>query len=143
MRCEEIMKTTVEVLEQDDDVRTAAQRMRDANVGFLPVCDQNRKVIGTLTDRDIVLRCCTGDRPSSSVKISEVMTREAVTCRPQDDIRTAEELMGRHHKSRIIVTDDKGTIRGVISLSDIAQREDPKQTGQTIRQVASREARVY
>lgn len=143
MRCEEIMKTTVEVLKQDDDVRTAAQRMRDANVGFLPVCDANRKVIGTLTDRDIALRCCTGDRPPSSVKVSEIMTREAVTCRPQDDLRTAEELMGKHHKSRIIVTDDQGVIRGVISLSDIAQREDPKQTGQTIRQVAAREARVY
>ncbi|MBI2892351.1 MAG: CBS domain-containing protein [Deltaproteobacteria bacterium] len=143
MRCEEIMKTNVECLKQEDNVQLASQRMRDANVGFLPVCDANRKVIGTLTDRDIVLRCCTGDRLPSAVKVSEAMTREVISCRPQDDIHKAEELMAKHHKSRIIVTDDQGIIQGVISLSDIAQREDPKQTGQTMRQVSSREARTY
>jgi CBS domain-containing protein len=100
-------------------------------------------VLGTLTDRDITIRVCSEDRQASAIKAADVMTREAVACRPDDDIRIAEKLMGQHHKSRILVTDGQGVICGIISLSDIVDREDPPQAVKTMRAVASREARAY
>ncbi|HZA49460.1 MAG TPA: CBS domain-containing protein, partial [Myxococcaceae bacterium] len=56
MRCEEIMKKDVECVSPQDTVQAAAKRMRDENIGFLPVCDQSKKVQGTVTDRDLAIR---------------------------------------------------------------------------------------
>jgi len=142
MRCEEIMKRDVECVTPSDQVQVAARRMRDANVGFLPVCDPSRKVLGAITDRDIAVRIVADGRPPTTA-IGDVMTREVVACRPEDDVRRAEELMGKQHKSRMIVADEQWRLLGVISLSDIAQVEDASRASQTMKQVTEREARPH
>lgn len=141
MRCEELMKKDVVSVRETDTVQTAACKLRDENVGFLPVCDDAKRVLGTLTDRDIAIRLCATDRPASQTKIGDVMTREVVACRPTDDLRRAEELMGQQHKSRILITDDQKRLIGVISLSDIATCEGHEQAANTMRAVSAREAR--
>lgn len=141
MRCEEIMKRDLECVSPRDTVEDAACRMRDENVGFLPVCDQSRKVLGTLTDRDIAVRLVAGKLPGSTL-VEDIMTREVVACRPQDDLREAERLMAENHKSRIMCIDDAGSLVGVISLSDIAQHERGARASETLRQVSEREAMI-
>src|SRR2546428_10111714 len=140
MRCEDIMKRDVECIDPTQPVQEAARRMRDANVGFLPVCDSTRKVLGTITDRDIALRIVAESRPPTT-SVGDVMTREVIACRPDDEVTRAEQLMGKHHKSRMICTDQEGRLLGVISLSDIAQVEEPSRASQTMKQVTEREAR--
>ena len=142
MRCEEIMKRDVECVEPTKPVQDAARRMRDANIGFLPVCDPSRKVLGAITDRDIAVRIVADGRPPTTA-VGDVMTREVIACRPDDDVRRAEQLMGRHHKSRMICTDEEGRLLGVISLSDIAQVEEASRASQTMKQVTEREARPH
>ena len=142
MRCEEIMKRDVHCVQPTDPVQAAARRMRDANIGFLPVCDSSRKVLGAITDRDIALRIVADGRPPTTA-IGDVMTREVVACAPGDDVRRAEELMGKQHKSRMIVADEEWRLLGVISLSDIAQVEDASRASQTMKQVTEREARAH
>jgi len=142
MRCEEIMKRDVQCVQPTDPVQAAARRMRDANIGFLPVCDSSRKVLGAITDRDIALRIVADSRPPTTA-IGDVMTREVVACAPGDDVRRAEELMGKQHKSRMIVADEEWRLVGVISLSDIAQVEDASRASQTMKQVTEREARPH
>jgi CBS domain-containing protein len=142
MHCEEIMKRDVEYVAPADTVQVAARRMREANVGFLPVCDSSRKVLGAITDRDIALRIVADSRPPTTA-VGDVMTREVVACRPGDDVRRAEELMGKQHKSRMIVADEEWRLLGVISLSDIAQVEDAPRASQTMKQVTEREARPH
>jgi len=114
--------------------------MRDANVGFLPVCDSTKKVLGAITDRDIALRIVAENRPPTTA-VGDVMTREVIACRPDDEVTRAEQLMGKHQKSRMICTDQEGRLLGVISLSDIAQVEEPSRASQTMKQVTEREAR--
>jgi len=142
MRCEEIMKRDVQCVQPTDSVQLAAKRMREANVGFLPVCDSSKKVIGAVTDRDIVLRIVADGRPLTTA-VGDVMTREVVACAPGDDVRRAEELMGKQHKSRMILADEDWRLLGVISLSDIAQVEDASRASQTMKQVTEREARPH
>lgn len=125
MRCRDIMRKNVHCLAETDTIQVAAQRMNEHNVGFLPVCDLLRHVVGTLTDRDIALRVCTDDRQASSIKAAEVMTREVLACRPDDDLQAAEQIMGKHQKSRLLITEKDGTLAGVISLSDVVAREEP------------------
>ena len=139
MRCEEIMKKDVECVSPQDTVQAAAKRMRDENIGFLPVCDQSKKVQGTITDRDLTIRLLADGRPATT-QVKDVMTREVVAIRPQDDLRKAEELMSKNHKSRIMCVDEGGRLVGVISLSDIAQREEAGRAAQTLRNVSEREA---
>lgn len=141
MRCEEIMKRNPECAKEQDTIQQTARRMRDENIGFLPVCDNAGKPIGTITDRDITIRVNAEDRKSSTTRVAECMTREVIACKPNDDITKAEQLMGQYKKSRIMVTDDAGKLIGVISLSDIAER-DITRAAQTMRDVASREVRA-
>jgi CBS domain-containing protein len=140
MVCEELMKQQVECVTPQDSAEAAARRMRDENVGFLPVCDASKKVLGTITDRDIAIRLVASGKPASA-QVSDVMTHEVVACNPKDDIVKAEGLMGRNHKSRIMCIDDAGRLVGVISLSDIAQR-DRDHAAQTLQEVSQREAQA-
>src|SRR5688572_21878724 len=117
MRCVDLMTRPVEFMLPGQTVTAAARKMRDANVGFLAVCDSEGKVIGALTDRDIAIRACAVDRAGTAM-VSEVMTPEVIACRPGDEVTRAEELMARYHKSRILVTDGDGKPAGVISLAD-------------------------
>src|SRR5262245_55669947 len=114
MRCDQIMKRNVECVSPRDSAQSAAIRMRDTNVGFLPVCDDTKKVIGTVTDRDLTLRVIADGRAVTS-PIEGVMTREVVACRPEDDLIRAQELMARSQKSRIMCLDGAGKLVGVIS----------------------------
>lgn len=142
MRCEEIMKTDVLCAYGNDTVESAAQTMRDANIGFLPVCAVSGEVLGTITDRDICIRVAAEDRIASECRVEEVMTHEVVACAPSDDIAEAERRMAQHHKSRILVVDQGSKLRGVISLSDLAQRDSLRRVAATLREVASREAHL-
>lgn len=137
MRCSDIMKRDVQRLLLDDTLLTAARIMRDTHVGFLPVCADDR-VVGVLTDRDITIRVAAEDWRPSSVRVSEVMTQEVISCNPHDSIQVAERLMATHHKSRIVIVDAEGALLGLISLSDLVKREDLLRAAETVRDVATR-----
>jgi CBS domain-containing protein len=141
MICEELMKHTVESVAPTERVESAARRMRDLNIGFLPVVDPSGRAIGTLTDRDIAIRHVAEELPRGT-EVGDLMTHEVVACRPEDDIREAEALMARKHKSRVLCVDEHGRPLGVISLSDIAQCESDERAAWTLRQVAEREGPV-
>jgi CBS domain-containing protein len=123
MRCEEIMRP-VEVVGARDSIAATARRMRELNVGFLPICDDQMSVIGTVTDRDIVVRAVADERLASA-PIEEIMTDQIVACHPGDDVERAEELMRRSRRTKILCIDDDGSAAGIIDLIDLAQYEDP------------------
>ena len=141
MRCQDIMKRPVVCCKESEAVQAAALKMRDANIGFLPVCGDAGKVVGIITDRDIVLRVCAWGLDVKETLIAEVMTRQIVSCRPGDDVRYVEGLMAREHKSRVLIVDEMGKPAGVVSLSDIA-RHDKIFAAETMRQVSSREIKT-
>jgi CBS domain-containing protein len=141
MLCQELMKHDVQCISPEDPCEEAAKRMRDGNVGFLPVCDPSKKVLGAITDRDLAVRVVAANRPARTTPVFEAMTHEVISCSPSDDVRLAERLMARNHKSRIVCLDGEGRLAGIISLSDIAVQDGPQAT-RTLREVSEREARV-
>ncbi len=140
MKCKDFMKTSFKCVLPSDDCHTAAKHMRDHNFGFLPVCNEHMEPVGTLTDRDICTRVCAEDKLASKTKVSDVMTQHVVSCSPEDDMSIAEDLMARHKKSRIMVVEN-GKVVGVISLSDVAERETQEKAGKTLKDIVSREIR--
>ena len=138
MLCRDVMNRPVETVRSSETVQAAAQRMRDSNVGFLAVCDDAGRMVGVVTDRDITVRLCAAGGLPAETPISEVMTADVVRCATTDDLRMAERLMIRDRKSRIVITDDRDRLAGVISLSDVASRA-PADAVDVLRRVASRE----
>jgi CBS domain-containing protein len=138
MRCSEVMKPNPVCLDGTEPAHKAARMMRDANIGFLPVRDSTGRVTGTVTDRDIAIRFLADQLPGDT-EVSAIATKDAVACRPDDDMGRALELMERHRVSRIMCIDEQGKLVGVISLSDIAQRSD---MSTTFRQIKSNETFV-
>ncbi len=138
--CSDLMKTEVQTISENDTIHRAAELMAMANVGFLPVCDRQRHVIGAITDRDIVVRVVADNLPTTAYRVGDVMSRDVVVCHPDDELTLAEQFMAQHQVSRLPITDEDGTLLGILSLSDIAEREPARRSGRTLRAIASREA---
>jgi CBS domain-containing protein len=139
-RCAELMKTDPQSVRETDSIRTAAEVMSVANVGFLPVCDADRRVVGTITDRDIVVRGVALGAGPDDRTVGDVMSRNVVACRPEDEMAVVEQFMAYYQVSRLVITNERDELVGVISLSDIAEREPSKRAARTLRAVSAREA---
>jgi CBS domain-containing protein len=122
-------------------VAQAAALMRDEQIGFLPICDEGRNVIGILTDRDIAVRVV-ADGHSANEPVERFMSPTVVACRSDEELSVAQYLMGEMQLSRILCVGDDGQLEGVISLSDIAQLGDGVGAAATLRSVTVREART-
>jgi CBS domain-containing protein len=133
------MKTDVESVAPPSSIQKAAMLMRVQNVGFLPVCEDGLRIVGTVTDRDIAIRAVAEGLPAST-SVSDLMSRDIVACHVDDDLDQARILMAQHRKSRIVCVNRDGRLAGVISLSDIAQLDEASGL-ETLRSVCSREGR--
>ena len=132
MQCKQIMRQNVQFVRGDDEVGSAAETMRNAEIGFLPVCDpENNKIVGTLTDRDITIRLV-AEKKMPEIPVADIMTTAPIFCHGNDDIGKARELMESHQVSRIIVLDDNDGLAGIISLRDITDNES---SGQTLHEI--------
>jgi CBS domain-containing protein len=141
MMCGDVMKSAVKCIAPEATIEAAAAMMRDEGIGFLPVCDRERRVLGTLTDRDIVVRVVAA-HASPAQAVQEFMTRTLVSCHPRDELDRASELMSEEKVSRIICLDDDGKLEGVISLSDIAALDDGRRASAALRDMSDRETRA-
>jgi CBS domain-containing protein len=138
MKCKDLMKKNIIFVSPEDSLQYAAELMRDENVGFLPVCDDSRRVLGVLTDRDIVVRAIAANLPNSTLCI-QVMTKNVAECRGGDDISTALGLMKEHKVSRVCCVDGNDSILGVISMSDVAELGRDHEVAEMLREVTERE----
>jgi CBS domain-containing protein len=135
MRVEQLM-SEAEGCRESDTIRDCARLMKEEDIGFVPVCDDAGKPIGVVTDRDLAIRVLADGR-SPDEKVGAFMTRDVVSCRLGDDVDRAVELMRAERKSRVMVCDDQGKLRGVISLQDVAEMESEEEAGETLQQVKS------
>jgi CBS-domain-containing membrane protein len=138
--CGDVMKRQVRWIAEDDTLQEAAEMMATTNVGFLPVCNSERRVVGTITDRDIVVRGLASGVSAETAPASAAMSKNVVACRPDDSLTLAETFMAQYQVSRLVIVDDHGVLAGVISLSDLAEREPPRRVGRMLRAVTARES---
>jgi CBS domain-containing protein len=140
MKCRDIMSKRLETLSETDSIARAAIIMREAQVGFLPICGANRKVIGVVTDRDLVTRGLAKGLDPKTTSAAMIMTAPALTCLADIDLRAAEELMVRERLSRLVLTDADGTVAGVLSVVDILEHAPRREALTTVKSVLLREA---
>jgi CBS domain-containing protein len=140
MRCREIATENTESLPENATLLEAAKLMAESGVGFLPVCDADRKVLGVLPDRDLVVHAMARGADPATTPVTAVMTRPAVTCFIDGDLGMAEDLMAEEQKSRIVMVDGDGRVAGVLSIADIVERAPKREALRTLQAVLWREA---
>jgi CBS domain-containing protein len=119
MQVHEIMTRNPEIVEPDATLRDAARKMKELDVGSLPVGWVD-DLSGIITDRDIAVRAVAEGRDPQRTKVSEIMTHGVVTVREDDDIRNAISKMREQQIRRVVVTDRDERPIGMLSLGDIA-----------------------
>lgn len=136
MRCSEIMTKNVRTGAPDMSMRDAAVMMRDGDVGAVPIVEDG-KLIGIITDRDIVVRAVSeGKGPDSPVR--DAMTTELFAVKPDDFVFEAVRLMGDKQVRRIPVVNSDGSLAGIIAMADVAlEMEDEREIAETLEEISS------
>lgn len=121
MLVSDIMNRNVVTISPDESVSLASRLLSRHNIGSLPVCSEDGKLRGVVTDRDIVLRCvATGSNPDE-VPVREIMTRSVLTVAPGDDVSRVADLMSSAQIRRLPVVQG-GHLTGIVALGDLAWR---------------------
>lgn len=114
-----------------------ASMMKRHNVGVIPIC-QGKKLLGVLTDRDLVVSCMAADMNPKECKARELMTSNPITVTPDTDLEEAARIMGREQIHRLPVVED-GELVGIVSLGDIsmALSANDSLVAQTLRKISA------
>lgn len=134
MNVSEVMTAQVATARRDTTVAEVAKTMAEVESGAVPVVEGGR-VIGLITDRDIVLRVVAEGR-SFDAAASEVMSEDVQTCNTDDNVADAAAKMGAHQIRRLVVLDDSGELAGILSLGDIAKDYGAKAVGKTLGEIS-------
>ncbi|WP_248926470.1 CBS domain-containing protein [Paenibacillus hamazuiensis] len=116
----EIMTTDCATVTLKDNVYEIAVKMKQEDTGFIPVVDDNNKLIGCVTDRDLVLRGY-AEKREGSASVEQVMSHETVCASPETTVDEAAKMMAQHQIRRLPVCEN-GKLVGVVSIGDLAVR---------------------
>jgi|SRR5215211_3854033 len=136
MKISEIMTQDVIVIQPDDSLQSAAKKMRDLNIGFLPVCD-GENLLGVISDRDITIRALADGMDVNIMLGRDLMTTPAICCLEDQDLSEAAKIMEENQIRRLVVLsrEDKRLV-GVISLGDLARVETTDRSGRVLQKVS-------
>jgi CBS domain-containing protein len=138
MNAAELMTPTPTCCQPQHTIVEVAEVMKREDVGLIPITeDGTNKLIGVLTDRDIVLKVVAEERDPSGTAVSEVMTGAPIACQEQDTIENVMQQMAAHQVRRIPIVDNAGAIIGIVSQADIATRlANPRETGTVVQAIS-------
>jgi CBS domain-containing protein len=136
MRIKDLLSSDVEVIRPEMTVAEAAELMKTRDLGVLPICDGGR-LIGILTDRDIVVRGTADGFHPETMSAREVMTPEVIYCFEDQEVTEAGRIMKEKQIRRPPVLNREKQLVGIISLGDLARGgEDKTQAGETLQEIS-------
>ncbi|MDC3412805.1 CBS domain-containing protein [Aquibacillus sp. 3ASR75-11] len=131
----DIMATDLTICKLDDELSKVANEMKNHDVGAIPVCEENRELIGMVTDRDLVLRGYAAKKDGSA-KIREVMSDDLYTADPGMSVQEASKFMAEKQIRRLPIVEN-GKLIGIVSLGDLAlERKSNDAAGQALEEIS-------
>ena len=139
VKCREIMSKNILAAKIDMSLHETANLMKNNDIGCLPVVENvTNKLLGIITDRDIVVRAIADAKDISTTKVSDVMTSEVFSSKPDDFAFEAIRIMGDKQVRRIPIVDDAGILQGIVSMADVAlEMEDEREIAETLEEISS------
>jgi len=135
MQLREMMTKPVEMITPQASLVDAARKMLIQDVGSLPVCE-DEKLVGIITDRDITIRAIANGLDPAKTEVQEVMSHDVVSCGDNSDVEDACRLMQEQQVRRLVVTDEKSSPIGIVSIGDMALQMREEQAGEILRDVS-------
>lgn len=137
MKLSEIMTRNVEIIQPDDSLQLAAKKMKDRDIGFLPVCD-GAELMGVLSDRDLTIRALADGMDVNVMLSRDLMTTPAIYCFEDQDVSEAAKIMEDNQIRRLVILsrEDKRLV-GVVSLGDLARNESTDVSGKVLQKVST------
>ena len=137
MKLSEIMTREVAVIQPDDTLQFAAKKMKDRDIGFLPVCD-GTTLMGVLSDRDITIRALADGMDVNVMLSRDLMTTPAIYCFDDQDISEAAKVMAEHQIRRLVILSrEDERVVGVISLGDLARSDSNDLSHKVLQRVSA------
>ena len=127
----QIMTPDPTCAQSTDSVADAAHKMAERGVGSLPICGQDNRLKGMITDRDIVVKVLAKDRDPGSVRVEELAQGEAVTIGADDEAREIFKTMKQHQVRRLPVIDGHDLV-GIVALADVARNLGEEDVGEVV-----------
>jgi len=137
--CGEIMTREVVIALPSDSVDKIAKLMKDNDIGPVPIVQDSgsKKLVGIVTDRDLVLKVLAEGRDAKQTKAETVMTRDLITCRENDSLDNALKAMEDHQIRRISIVNNQNTLVGIVAQADVATRTDnPRRTAEVVEEIS-------
>ena len=135
MMIKELMTENPQAAQVNDPIMSVAKMMKDLNVGFMPILDSN-KLVGVITDRDIVIRAIAGGMDFNT-PVSDIMSTDLHVISPNDDVEDAADMMEEFQIRRLPVVDENNNLVGILSLGDIAVRMgDLEEAGEILEEIS-------
>jgi len=131
----DIMTGGVECVGENETLTEAARKMRDLNVGSLPICGEDQRLKGILTDRDIVVKCLAEGGDPGSAKAGELAEGKPVTIGADDDVHEALATMKKHQIRRLPVIDGHDLI-GMLTQADVARSLPDDKVGDLVEYIS-------
>jgi len=136
VKVREIMTENPETVAADDTLQDAARRMKQLDVGMLPVCDGDR-IIGTLTDRDISVRSVAEGKDPKQARVRDAMSQgNILCCEVDEDVKVVAKRMRDNQVRRLPVLDQSQRLIGIVSLGDVALHADDRTAGNALEGVS-------
>ena len=130
----DVMTDEVFYLTTSDTATRAAQAMRELNVGIIPICDDERRLLAVVTDRDLVLRVLAEDR-GGDTQLGEIATQDPIAGQKEWDVSSAIEIMSEEQIRRLPVVED-GKLVGIVSLGDISVQASQEGAGAALEEIS-------
>jgi CBS domain-containing protein len=137
--CSDVMTKGLACCTPDDSTAKAAQLMKDEDVGAIPVVrrEDHKELLGIVTDRDLALSVVAEARDPKKTKVDEVMSRDPVSCLPEDAVEKAIDAMAERQIRRVPVVDSQGYLVGIIAQGDLATRlANPEMVGEVVGEIS-------
>jgi len=139
MRVSEAMHKGVEWMEPTTSLKVLAEKMREHDIGAIPIGDNDR-LVGMVTDRDIVIRGLTSGKDTSTMTARDVMTKGIVYCRDEEDVEDAVRVMEQKKIRRLPVLNEKKRMVGLLSLGDVSHATSHEISGELASAVSQHHA---
>jgi CBS domain-containing protein len=136
MKINEIMTCGVEVIQPEATVQEAAQKLKEFEIGSVPVCDGER-LVGMITDRDIAIRLAAEGKDPATVAVKRIMTPDVLWCFEDQTVEEAGRMMKENHVRRLPVISHDRRLVGILTLGDMAVRTNAlRAVGQTLQEIS-------
>ena len=136
MKVSEIMTRDVVVIQPDDSLQSAAKKMRDLNIGFLPVCDGDN-LLGVISDRDLTIRALADGMDVTVMLGRDLMTTPPIYCFEDQEVSEVAKIMEENQIRRLVVLSrENKRLVGIVSLGDLARIESTDRSGHVLKKVS-------